>query len=131
MVPRDAHGRKPRDGVERGVDRTHWAKLVSESPDRPARLATANKIMISRMFAEFEQRKKVLEQRDKDQRKQAYVELERSRQEADMDELRDKSMRQSGENLPGRLAKGKMDAASESKNKEEVKMSSVQVEEKV
>ena len=35
-------GRKPRDGVERGVDRTQWAKLVSESPDLPARLATAD-----------------------------------------------------------------------------------------
>ena len=32
-------GRKPRAGVERGVDRTQWAKLVSESPDLPARLA--------------------------------------------------------------------------------------------
>ena len=42
--------------------------------DDPARLATANKIMISRMFAEFEQRKKVLEQRDKDQRKKAQEE---------------------------------------------------------
>ena len=37
-----ALGRKPRDGVERGVDRTQWAKLVSESPDLPARLATAD-----------------------------------------------------------------------------------------
>ena len=35
-------GRKTRDGVERGVDRTQWAKLVSESPDLPARLATAD-----------------------------------------------------------------------------------------
>ena len=35
-------GRKPRDGVARGVDRTQWAKLVSESPDLPARLATAD-----------------------------------------------------------------------------------------
>ena len=35
-------GRKPRAGVERGVDRTQWAKLVSESPDLPARLATAD-----------------------------------------------------------------------------------------
>ena len=35
-------GRKPRDGVERGVDRTQWAKLVSETPDLPARLATAD-----------------------------------------------------------------------------------------
>ena len=35
-------GRKPRDGVARGVDRTQWAKLVSETPDLPARLATAD-----------------------------------------------------------------------------------------
>ena len=35
-------GRKPRDGVARGVDRAQWAKLVSESPDLPARLATAD-----------------------------------------------------------------------------------------
>ena len=43
-------------------------------PETMVTVATANKIMISRMFAEFEQRKKVLEQRDKDQRKKAQEE---------------------------------------------------------
>ena len=47
-------GRKPRDGVARGVDRTQWAKLVSESPDLPARLATADADLV---FAKVAARK--------------------------------------------------------------------------